>query len=177
MRGAADRIWLVGSMGAGKSVVGVALANELGWTLLDNDAELESATGSNAPKLSAQGPAALHERESEQLHRAAGLPAPYVAGVAASVAERPADLELIRRTGFVVYLQASAETLAKRVGDGGGRPWLGDDPLAWLAARLREREHAYLSVADLVVDVDHLAPKGIAAVIADAWRRDKVNES
>ncbi len=175
MREAWDRIWLIGSMGAGKSVVGAAVANQLGWPLLDNDAELEQATGSTTPELSAQGPAALHDRESEQLRRSARRPVPYVAGVAASVAERSADLDLIHRTGFVVYLKASPWTLAERVGAGAGRPWLDGDPLPWLTARLKEREPAYQSVADLVVDVDHREPQDIAAVVVDVWRGTTIN--
>ncbi len=162
-------------MGAGKSAVGGALATLLGWPLLDNDAELEQLTGSTASELSVQGPAALHARETEQLRRSATRPPPYVAGVAASVADRPDDLELIRRTGFVVYLKASPETLARRVGRGGGRPWLDDDPLAWLAGKLSEREPAYLSVADLVVDVDHRAPQEAAGVVIAALNGRRIS--
>ena len=79
-------------MGSGKTAVGSALADLLGWPLIDNDHELLAHEGKALLELSEDGPDQLHRRESDQLRRAAVLAAPFVAGVAASVADRPADL-------------------------------------------------------------------------------------
>ena len=159
------RIWLVGSMGSGKTVVGGALAGQLGWPLLDNDDELESHEGRSLSDLADDGPEALHLRESAQLRRAAAHPAPFVAGVAASVGDRAEDLDLLRQTGSVVYLRATVPTLTARVGSGADRPWLAGDPAAWLAASLGRRGPAYLAAADVVVDVDVLGPDAVARVV------------
>jgi shikimate kinase len=161
------RIWLVGSMGSGKTAVGLALAGRLGWRLLDNDRELEATEGRSLTDLAEDGPEALHHRESAQLRRAAAAATPFVAGVAASVGDRPADLELIADTGSVVYLRATVETLAVRVGHGEGRPWLDDDPVSWLAATLARREPGYLAVADVVVDVDSRTPDAVARAVIE----------
>lgn len=155
-------------MGAGKTAVGAALAEILGWPLLDNDAELTRRTGRTLTDLARAGWDALHGSEAEQLRAAADLPPPFVAGVAGSVGDRPDDLELLRRTGAVVYLRAAPRTLAERVGDGAGRPWLDGDPLAWLTGMLARRGPAYLAAADVVVDVDDLAPAEAAEVVAAA---------
>jgi shikimate kinase len=161
------RIWLVGSMGSGKTVVGRALEHQLGWPLLDNDLELEATEGRSLTDLAEDGPEALHRRESAQLHRAVATTAPFVAGVAASVGDRPVDLELLAETGSVVYLRATVETLVARLGRGEGRPWLDDDPASWLAATLARREPGYLSVADVVVDVDRRTPDEVARAIVE----------
>ena len=54
------RIWLIGSMGSGKTVVGGALDEQLGWPLLDNDVELEATEGRSLTDLAEDGPEALH---------------------------------------------------------------------------------------------------------------------
>jgi shikimate kinase len=54
----------------------------------------------------------------------------------------------------VVWLRARVETLAQRVGDGAGRPLLGDDPAAALRHLYAERRPVYQDLAQAVVDVD-----------------------
>ena len=161
------RIWLVGSMGSGKTAVGAALAERLGWPLLDNDEELESHEGRSLTDLADDGPDALHRREAAQLRRATVRPPPFVAGVAASVGDRAADLDRLRASGSVVYLRASVPTLAARVGSGVDRPWLAGDPAAWLATTLARREPAYLAAAHVVVDVDSRTPADVAEVVVE----------
>jgi shikimate kinase len=87
--------------------------------------------------------------------------------VAASVAERPADLELLGESGVVVYLRARPETLAGRMGTGEGRPWLQQNPLEWITATLARRDDAYQEAADVVIDVDGLTPRTAAARLTD----------
>lgn len=162
------RVWLIGSMGAGKTAVGAALAEVLGWPLLDNDSELLRRTGQSVSELAGAGWDALHGSESDQLRAAASTEPPFVAGVAGSVGDRPDDLALLRRAGAVVYLRARPATLAVRVGTGEGRPWLDGDALAWLTQMLSVREPAYLAASDVVVDVDGEEPVALAATIAAA---------
>ncbi|HET8970917.1 MAG TPA: shikimate kinase [Candidatus Nanopelagicales bacterium] len=166
--GGPGRVWLVGSMGAGKSTVGRALAELLGVPLLDNDLELARETGRSTLALAAGGERALHQQESDQLRRAARRPGPFVAGVAASVADRPEDLALLRRTGTVVYLRAAPETLAARVSRDPARPFVGEDPEPWLAVHLERRDPVYLAAAQLTVAVDGRTVRSIVAEIVAA---------
>ena len=161
------RVWLIGSMGAGKSAVGSALSALMGWPLLDNDAELSRQTGHSLTELADLGPDPLHQFESNQLRLAAAQAPPLIAEVAASVGDRPADLAVLSRTGIVVYLRARPQTLAHRVGSGQGRPWLDKNPLGWLTDMPTRREPAYMSTADLIIDVDELKPDQVARRIHD----------
>ena len=73
----------------------------------------------------------------------------------AGVVERADDLALLRdTTAYVVYLHAPLDVLVRRVGDGGGRPWLQPDPETALRSLFAGREPLYREVADLVVDTD-----------------------
>ena len=163
-----NRLWLIGSMGAGKTTVASAVSLRLGWPVLDNDVELRRETGRSTVALAAAGANQLHASESEQLHHAVRKSGPFIAGVAASVADRPSDLRLLQASGFVVYLRATAATLAARVGAGQNRPWLTQNPEAWLATRILQRGPAYEQAADLIVDVDGLSTDQIAVSIVSA---------
>jgi shikimate kinase len=154
-------------MGSGKTAVGSALATILGWPLVDNDQDLRAREGRGLLELAEAGPEELHRREAEQLHATAVRPPPFIAGVAASVADRAADLALLRRTGTVVYLRATLPTLAGRIQHDADRPWVGEDPTAWLRTSLTRRAPAFTEVADVVVDVDTLSPAAAARSVLE----------
>ncbi len=168
------RVWLIGSMGSGKSSVGAALVDLLdGWRLLDNDVELAAFEGRSTVDLAQEGPDSLHAREAAQVHRLVNEPPPFVAGVAASVTASVEELALLRATGLVVYLRASVATLTARLSDPGARserPWLSGEPREWIEARLAERDPASRAAAHQVIDVDHLTPRQIAERIRDRLR-------
>jgi shikimate kinase len=144
-------------MGAGKTSIGRLMAARLQIPWYDNDVELTSQSGRTAAELASEG-AQLHDRESDVLHRRAVALPPFVAGVAAGVADRPEDLALLRRTGWVVYLRAQLETLLARVSQDPRRPWLDSDPAAWLEAHLGSRDASYVDAADIVLEVGDRSP-------------------
>lgn len=161
-----DRILLVGMMGAGKTTVGHALEALLGWPYYDNDELLRRATGMVTRVLQQQrGEAVLRRAESAALTVALDNAGPLIAGVAGGVVMDPLDRERLRAGGFVVWLRASIDTLARRVRDT-DRPWLSRDPRSVLTALYAGRADLYASVADLVVDVDELPPPRVAERIA-----------
>ena len=55
----------------------------------------------------------------------------------------------IAKSGLVVWLRARPETLGARVGDGAGRPLLGNDPTAAMRRLLQDRAPLYTELADL----------------------------
>ena len=113
---------------------GPARGRALGWAYRDSDADVEADTGLTVPELFARdGEEAFRRAEAEVLARACADPTPAVvsvAGGAVLAAGEPGAAS--RRSGTVVWLRARPETLAARVGDGAGRPLLGDDPAAAL---------------------------------------------
>lgn len=163
-----DRILLVGMMGAGKTTVGHALENLLGWPYWDNDVLLARAVGKDTRRVQREdGEQALRRAESRALDVALSEAGPLIAGVAGGVVLDPLDRQRLRTGGFTVWLRADVTTLAGRVA-GTNRPWLGDDPATALEELYAGREELYASVAALVVDVDVLPPPLIALRIAAA---------
>jgi len=154
-----ERILLVGMMGAGKSTIGRALARELDCVYLDSDEQVMLRTGRSVPELFAErGEASFRAEEKRVLDEAVASDIPAVVSVAGGAVLDPDNRETIRGAGTVVWLRAEVATLAARVGTGAGRPLLGDDPAAALARLYEERRPLYAELADLVVDVDAVAP-------------------
>jgi shikimate kinase len=150
-----ERVLLIGMMGAGKSTVGTALAERLGWAYCDSDTQVQRRTGMTVPEIfAARGEVAFRQEEAAALADAVASDHPVVVSVAGGAVLDPKNRDRIRAAGMVVWLRADVATLAARVGDGAGRPLLGADPRAALERLYRERRPLYEELADVVVDVD-----------------------
>lgn len=147
---------VMGLMGAGKTVVGRALATRLGWTFDDSDSALERVTGETAREIDIRlGTSRLHELEAD--HLLAGLRAPTsrVITAAASVVEDPRCVTALEAPDvLVVLLRASVETLVKRYDSSDHRPLLDADPETMFLAQLASRGPTLERLADYAVDVD-----------------------
>jgi shikimate kinase len=160
------RVVLLGMMGSGKSSVGVALAKRTGWPFIDNDTLVEQATGHTARRLLAtRGQDAMRAAESAALRTGLALPPPAIVATAAGTILDAGDRAQIEHGGFVVWLQANAETLAARAVGAEHRPWLDRDPVGWFLAALEERTPLYAAVADIVIDTGAVRPEEAADAI------------
>ncbi len=160
------RLLLVGMMGAGKTTVGRMLAQRLGWSYLDSDAQVEQMTGSTVPELFAtRGEDAFRAEETRALADAVAGDEPRVISVAGGAVLSAANRALLGSAGTVVWLRADPATLAVRVGDGEGRPLLGVDPAGALAPMDAVRRPLYAQVADIVVDVEGRSPDEVVAAV------------
>jgi 3-dehydroquinate synthase len=162
-------IFLVGMMGVGKTTVGRLLARRLGLSYLDSDEEVVRATGRTVPEIfEAEGEAAFRAEEKRALQASLAVGGGAVVAVAGGAVLDPENRALLRAEGTVVWLRATVETMALRVGRGDGRPLLGDDPLAALAGLYPERAPLYEELADVVVDVDDARPEEVVDKIVAA---------
>ncbi|MHB1776311.1 MAG: shikimate kinase [Acidimicrobiales bacterium] len=157
------KLLLIGMMGAGKTTAGRYLAERLGWRYVDSDSQVREETGRTVPELFAErGEAAFRAAEAAALRSAVGGPGPAVVSVAGGAVLDAENRRVISSAGPVVWLRAEPATLAARVGDGSGRPLLGDDPPSVLRRLDAVRRPLYEGLADVVVDVDDLTPEAVA---------------
>lgn len=155
-------------MGVGKSTVGQMLATRLGRGYVDSDQRVEERTGSTIGALfSERSEEEFRRIEQQVLADALRDPVPAVIGPGGGVVARTEGRDALRSGPFVVWLRAQPETLARRVGDGAGRPLLeGTDVLATLSRLTRERASLYEEVADAIIDVDALEPDAVVDKVA-----------
>ncbi len=176
--GRSERHWtilLAGMMGAGKSSVGRALAARLGRPFIDTDARVEACSGRSAAQLfAAEGEAAFRALERVVLLELPPYHAVVALGGGAVVPE--ANREILRDRGALVWLDASPETLAARVGEGADRPLLAGLDAAARVARLAElraqREAAY-ACADARIETDGRSVEEVCDLVLDSlgWER------
>jgi len=160
------RVVLIGMMGSGKSSVGRALSRRTGWPFVDNDSLVERASGMTARQLlEERGAAAMRGAESAALHAGIAIEPPVVVATAAGTILDAANRAALADAGLVVWLRASARTLAARAVGAAHRPWLEDDPVGWFERTLLERDPLYAAVADLEIDTAALSPERAADAI------------
>jgi shikimate kinase len=153
-------------MGAGKTTIGHALSELLGWRYYDNDELVARAAGKDTRRVQEEdGLYALRRAESAALTLALTEGGPLIAGVAGGVVTDPMDLRRLHEGGFVVWLRADIATLAKRVA-GTDRPWLAASPEAAMRALYGGREALYTAACSFVVDEFDTTPALIAREIA-----------
>ncbi|MDP6980160.1 MAG: shikimate kinase [Myxococcota bacterium] len=166
-------VWLMGMMGAGKSVVGKALAAELALPFVDVDSEIEKRAGARIPQIFAeQGEPAFRELEAEVIHEIADVP--QIVSLGGGAASQPGMMDYLEDNGTTVYLRARIATLLARIGDARTRPLLRGMSRAERRARLEElmRERApHYERAKIVVDTDTQATAKVAKQIAGALRQ------
>ena len=169
----AEHVFIVGMMGSGKTTVGRLLAERLGWRHLDSDEQVGRDTGQTVPEIFAQrGEPAFRAAEARALAAAAVMDTPTVVSVAGGAVLDPDNRHVLQHNGVVVWLRARVDTLARRVGDGAGRPLLGDDPAAALRHLYAQRRPVYQELAQVVVDVDDVDARTVAERVLAALRLD-----
>lgn len=168
-------IVLVGMPGSGKSTVGEALARRLGSAFIDLDLLVEAQSGRSIAEVFAMdGEPTFRRLETEALADVLrGDVRSVVVAPGGGAVLDPENRRLMRRHATVVWLDASAEVLALRVGDGVTRPLLsGSDGRSGMVERLidlhERRSPAYREAAHVVVHVDHKMPHDVAVEVADA---------
>jgi len=153
-----DNIYLVGSMGAGKTTIGRRLAKALHKDFIDSDAEIEARTGADISLIfDYEGEAGFRKRENRMLEELTERQNIVLATGGGAVLDADNRARLMAR-GFVIYLAASLELLVERTARDRKRPLLQtEDRPQRLKEILDERDPLYRQVADLVISTDRRA--------------------
>ena len=161
-------IVLIGFMGSGKSSAGRILERKTGWRRFDTDEMIMARFGRPIPEIFAEfGEDKFREAESEVVGQlSAAAPAVIVTG--GGIVLRASNVELLRRVGRLVHLEADEETLFRRVSRRTTRPLLqAENPRATLAELLRVRLPLYRKAADVQVDTSRMTHEEVAEAILE----------
>lgn len=155
--------------------MGRLLAARLGWDSIDTDDLVEAEAGKSIAAIFADdGEPAFRDLEERVVSRVCERPG-TVASLGGGAVLREATRGRLKESGPVVWLTASAETLAGRIaGDastGDRRPSLtGLSGLDEVRRLLAQREPIYRECATVAIDADGRSPETIAAAIVE-WLR------
>src|SRR5437764_2039105 len=105
---------LIGMMGAGKSSVGRCLQQRTGLALLDTDEIVASKFRMSIPEIfTKQGENKFREAETQAL-RVLATPKQTIIVTGGGIVLRQENLEILRRLGVIVWLDANEDTLFAR---------------------------------------------------------------
>jgi shikimate kinase len=166
----AANIVLVGFMGTGKTAVGRRLAGRLGLKYLDMDETIEERQGRSISAIFAEdGEPRFRELERE-LARELAVRSGLVIATGGGIVLNPENIADFERTGLVVCLRASPETILRRVGHKTHRPLLqGEDKMKRITDILTRRAALYDAIAHQV-DTDGLTVGEVTERIAALYR-------
>ena len=156
---------LIGPPGAGKSAVGPLLAELLGASFRDTDADIAAATGQLVSDIFIeQGEPAFRQLEREAAARALREHGGVLALGSGAVLDP--DLQHRLEGLSVVYLAADFLTVARRLGLDRPRVVIPGNPRGRLRAMLEERRPLYERLASVTVPTDDLDLEELADQIA-----------
>ena len=159
-------IYLVGFMACGKSTIGRALAEELGWSFFDLDEEIERREGATIAQIfDARGEAAFREAEAAVLRErvrtvVCGQPQVISLGGGAFVSEE--NFSLVSEHGVTVWIDAPFTVIERRVAADTPRPLARD--VVQLRALFDGRRPAYAR-ADYRVEAPDDNARGVVEQI------------
>jgi len=162
-------VLLIGMRGAGKTTVGEIVAARLDRPFTDVDRRIEEAEGRTIDEIfRTDGEPAFRRMETTSLEAALAEQGAIVAAGGGILESGPSREAIERRAPRVVYLEASAETLAGRIRDSGRPSLTGLPPDEEVGAVLDLRRAAYLERADVVVDAAAGGPEEVADAVLEA---------
>jgi shikimate kinase len=147
-------IYLVGFMAAGKSTIGSALAEQLGWPFVDIDLEIERQEQLTIAQLfTDRGEAAFRDLETAMIRKRvnsirAGCPSVVALGGGAFV--QPKNWELLENNGITIWLDCPFDLVCRRLNGDLTRPLARD--LSRLAQIFEDRRPLY-GRADFRVEI------------------------
>lgn len=147
----AKRIFIVGHMGAGKSMLAEALAKKLDWQYIDANPGLERYIGRNLNEiLGKQGEEAFHQCEAEIISHYIGKE--HVVIVLEEAVIATDKNRKLLSSEFVVYLKVSTPVQIERWSKGRTPLLPIADHKAFLDKQHLERDSLFEEVATLTLD-------------------------
>ena len=160
-----ENIVLIGMPGVGKSTIGVILAKELGFQFVDSDLLIQKQEKRLLKQIIEEEGIDGFIRIENQVNCSIALQRAVVATGGSVVYGREA-MEHFKKTGKIIYLKLSYESLKKRLGNLHGRGVIVREGQTLLDI-YRERISLYEQYADLIIDEENKDIEATLQTIVD----------
>ena len=166
---------LTGFMGTGKTEVSRELARLLTMKLIDIDTEIEKSVRVSINQIFKQfGEQKFREMETEMIEKVSSEKNVIISTGGGAVLKQE-NMDVLKKTGMVICLMATPETILRRTSGSSERPLLQvEKPLEKINELLHFRQPFY-EKADMMIDTDNKTPLQIAEEIVAIIRNTQLN--
>ena len=168
-------IALIGFMGTGKTVVGKALAEQLGKEFVELDSLIEQMAGKTIPEIFKEdGEIAFRELEIEATKEVSKKKNTVIA-CGGGVVLNKINIDRLRKESMIVYLTASPRAILKRtLSEGETRPLLNvQDKISEIRELLSFRRPFYERAADITINTSKLDIDSVVERITEKVKEDE----
>ena len=160
------KIFLVGPMGSGKSKIGKLLSSQLNLNLIDIDREIEAKFEKTIVDIFAsEGEQGFRKKEIDFLTEVNEIE-DAVVSTGGGIIEASVNRDILNKEEYVVFLNASVESLFQATKDKTKRPLLNNEiPRQVLESLYEHRLELYKSVSNLELSPDLLSNEDIVKEI------------
>jgi len=159
-------IFLVGFMGCGKSVIGPVLADRLGWSFADTDADIEAEAHASINEIfDRYGEQEFRRLETDAIRRRVRIiqaGKPMVVALGGGAFGQPQNFDLVENNGISIWLDCPLAIIRRRLQGATDRPLARDPQKLDLLYYLRRETYAR---ADYRIDILNDDPEAAVASI------------
>tara|TARA_R110000850_G_scaffold22504_28_gene66689 strand:- start:1106 stop:1660 length:555 start_codon:yes stop_codon:yes gene_type:complete len=162
---------LIGFMGTGKTTIGKQVAKSLGFRFVDTDQLISQKAGKSIPDIfEDEGEETFRELETDVLQGCAAAENQVIA-TGGGIVTKTTNHAILKQVGYVIWLQASPETIYDRVRRNRNRPLLQtEDPEKTIRDLMEQRVGLYEAAQDMAVTTDGLTLDETAYGITESAR-------
>ncbi|MBQ0058537.1 MAG: hypothetical protein KBS83_01045, partial [Lachnospiraceae bacterium] len=163
-----NHIILVGFIGCGKGAAAKKLGISMALPVFDVDKMIAERMKMGVEEIFAQfGEVYYRALETQTLNHLMLLDNRSIIVLGSGLPTNPANDDYLKKLGKVYYLKSTKAALVKKIQKSKKHDWLkNDDMTDQVSELLKEREAAYLRIADVEVLVDDLSSDEIAEQLA-----------
>lgn len=163
----AQKIFLIGMPGSGKSTIGKSLATQLNYAFLDIDTEIERKEGATVEAIfELKGEPYFRQVEAQVLGQVVEKEGDFVIATGGGTPCHYNGLTLMQKVGKTVFINISPKFLINRLKADTQRPLLKDGVENKINKLYSERIDVY-SNADIKIEGDNLSVDNLVATIVD----------
>ena len=148
-------IFLIGFMGTGKTTIANGLNSKYGMQIIDMDAQIEKDENMTIPDIFAsKGETFFRDLETNLIKNIQTM-SNVVISCGGGAVLREENVQEMKKSGKIILLEATPETILERVKNSHNRPLLeGNKNVGYIRELMGKREEKYKVAADFVVCVD-----------------------
>lgn len=166
-------IMLIGFMGTGKSTIAACMNREYGMEVVEMDEVIVAREGMSIPEIFKNYSEEYFRDLETKLVMELKTQENKIVSCGGGVVLRDQNIEEMRKSGVIVLLTATPETILSRVKDDENRPLLqGNKNVEAIQQMLDSRSVRYMAAADVVVSTDGKSASEICCEIMKKVQED-----